>query len=89
MTHALRLFVLTALAMIAFAANSVLGRLALVETDIGAGSFTLIRLLSGAIVLALLCTWQAKPLAGNWRGGLCLTIYALCFSYSYLAILFP
>ena len=86
MTHALRLFALTALAMIAFAANSVLGRLALVETDIGAGSFTLIRLLSGAIVLALLCTWQAKPLAGNWRGGLCLTIYALCFSYSYLAI---
>lgn len=86
MAHALRLFLLTTLAMVAFAANSVLGRLAFVETDIGAGSFTLIRLLSGALILVLLCALQTKPLGGTWRGGFCLTVYAICFSYSYLTI---
>jgi drug/metabolite transporter (DMT)-like permease len=86
MAHALRLFLLTALAMVAFAANSVLGRLGFVETEIGAGSFTLIRLLSGAIILVLLCALQSKQIVGTWRGGLCLATYAFCFSYSYLAI---
>jgi len=86
MAHALRLFLLTTLAMVAFAANSVLGRMGFVETEIGAGSFTFIRLLSGALILILLCALQAKRLGGTWRGGLCLTIYAVCFSYSYLAI---
>ncbi|NQY98389.1 MAG: DMT family transporter [Henriciella sp.] len=86
MAYPLRTFLLTALAMVSFAANSVLGRLGLVETEIGAGSFTMIRLLSGAIILVLLCVWQSRSVSGTWRGGLCLTIYAVCFSYSYLAI---
>lgn len=86
MAHAIRLFVLTALAMVAFAANSVLGRLGLVETEIGAGSFALIRLLSGAAMLVLLCQLQSKSLAGTWRGGFSLTLYAVCFSYAYIAM---
>lgn len=86
MSHALRLFLLTTLAMIAFAANSVLGRLGLVDTDIGAGSFALIRLISGALTLVVFCLLQSKRLAGSLFGGLSLLIYAVCFSYAYLAL---
>ncbi len=45
---------LTGLALIAFAANSVLCRLALGEEVIDASSFTVVRLLSGIIVLLLI-----------------------------------
>lgn len=52
MTHK-RIAVLTSLAMIAFAGNSLLCRAALKHTSIDAASFTAIRLISGAIVLWL------------------------------------
>ena len=45
---------LTAFALVAFAANSVLNRLALGANTIDAGSFITIRLVSGAITLALI-----------------------------------
>ena len=86
MSHALRLFLLTTLAMIAFAANSVLGRLGLVDTDIGAGSFALIRLISGALTLVVICLLQSKRLSGSLSGGGSLLIYAVFFSYAYLAL---
>ena len=82
----MRLFLITSLAMIAFAANSVLGRLGLVDADIGAGSFALIRLLSGAIMLAAICMFQSKRIAGSVSGGLSLLIYAGFFSYAYIAL---
>lgn len=86
MPNAFRLFVITALAMIAFAANSVLGRLALIEGEIGAGSFALIRLVSGALVLTLLVLAQSGRPDGSWRGGVALLIYAAFFSYAYLGL---
>lgn len=86
MPVALRLFLLTALVMIAFAANSVLGRLGLIGTEIGAGSFALVRLLSGAAILALICSVQGKRLAGSWAGGAALLVYAGFFSYAYIAL---
>jgi len=46
-------FLLTSFALIAFAANSVFCRLALGEQQVDAGSFTVIRLLSGSIFLGL------------------------------------
>ena len=49
----LRLVLLTALAMLAFAANSLLCRAALASGSIGAGAFTLVRVASGAAVLAV------------------------------------
>lgn len=55
----MRLFVLTALAMLAFAGNSILNRLALADGLIAPGSFALIRLISGALMLALLV--QLRP----------------------------
>ncbi|MEO1662521.1 MAG: DMT family transporter [Pseudomonadota bacterium] len=86
MPFALRLFLITALAMIAFAANSVLGRLGLVGTELGAGSFALIRLISGAVMLAAICALQSKRLTGSLSGGLTLLIYAIFFSYSYIGL---
>jgi len=86
MPIALRLFLITTLVMIAFAANSVLGRLGLIGTDIGAGSFALIRLISGAAVLLLICTLQRKHVTGTWAGGIALLAYAAFFSYAYIAL---
>jgi drug/metabolite transporter (DMT)-like permease len=86
MPVSLRIFLLTTLAMIAFAANSVLGRLGLVETEIGAGSFALIRLISGAVMLAAICLLQSKRFAGSLAGGLSLVTYAACFAFAYLAL---
>ena len=86
MPKALRLFLITALAMIAFAANSVIGRLGLVETEIGAGSFALVRLLSGAAMLAGICALTSKRISGSLSGGVSLLIYAVFFSYAYIAL---
>ena len=74
------------LVMVAFAANSVLGRLGLLSGEIGAGSFALIRLISGAAMLALIAGLRASFSSGTWRGGLTLLIYATFFSYAYLEL---
>ncbi len=80
----------TALALIAFAANSVLCRLALGEDTIDAASFTVIRLLSGAVVLlALLTLKNSKKTAdpkGSWWASLMLFIYAVTFSFAYISL---
>ncbi|MEL7129154.1 MAG: DMT family transporter, partial [Pseudomonadota bacterium] len=81
-----RILALTALAMVAFAANSVIGRLGLIEGGIGAGSFAAIRLVSGGIVLALLAGPANTVRAGSWTGGIALLSYAAFFSYAYLSL---
>lgn len=82
-------------ALIAFAANSVLARLALINSHIDPLSFTSLRLLSGAIMLAILVmikraskgnTIKAPPLEGSTLSAIFLFIYALCFSIAYLSI---
>lgn len=83
-----RLFILTVLAMIAFAGNSLLCRLALKETGIDAASFTFIRLLSGAVALWLIvkarkASWRG---AGNWISALALFAYAAAFSFAYFVL---
>jgi drug/metabolite transporter (DMT)-like permease len=84
----LRTFVLTALAMTAFAGNSILCRLALKQTSIDASSFTAIRLLSGALVLWLVTRSArgAQPGAGNWLSALALFAYAAGFSFAYVSL---
>jgi drug/metabolite transporter (DMT)-like permease len=74
--------------MIAFAANSLLCRMALKETGIDAASFTTVRLLSAAIVLWLLMRWQKQtPLEhGTWRSAIALFIYAAALSFAYRTI---
>ena len=62
---ALRVAVLTVLAMIAFAGNSLLCRAALRDTNIDAASFTDIRILSGAVVLWLIVRSTAVAKRGS------------------------
>lgn len=83
-----RLFILTLAAMIAFASNSLLCRLALKQTSIDAASFTFIRIVSGAVVLWLIVKmrkvgWRE---AGNWPSALALFTYAAAFSFAYLSL---
>ena len=84
-----RTFVLTGTAMVAFATNSILCRLALRDTAIDPASFTSLRLLSGALVLWFLLRLQKLPVtaaAGNWGSALALFVYAAAFSYAYLSL---
>ena len=80
----------TALALLAFAGNSILCRLALANGEIDAASFTSIRLLSGIVVLALILKLSAKPgkvaASGSWKASFMLFVYAVSFSYAYLSL---
>lgn len=81
-----RIVMLTVLALIAFAGNSLLCRVALVHTDIDAASFTTVRLASGAVVLwALVHTRRGvRSGRGSWLSALALFAYAAGFSFSYV-----
>lgn len=86
----LRAVVLTLLALIAFASNSLLTRLALGSRQLDAATFTALRLASGAVMLVLLVLAQSR----SWRalrgaglaGPLALFVYAAPFSFAYLRI---
>ena len=85
-TTPLRIFALTALAMIAFAANSILARLALTGGDIGPWSFTAIRFISGAVCLALIIGPMKTLRQGSWNAAFALLLYGIFFSYAYLLL---
>lgn len=80
----------TSFALIAFAANSVLCRLALGEHTIDAASFTVIRLISGAVTLVLILNIMSagKSTASNvsWIATLMLFLYAITFSFAYITL---
>jgi len=82
--------VFTTLALIAFAANSVLCRLALGGEAIDAAGFTCIRLLSGAIVLLCILKWggnkNRSSTKGSWSAAFMLFLYAVTFSFAYLTL---
>ncbi|ENO83915.1 DMT family transporter [Thauera linaloolentis] len=81
--------VLTVGTMLAFAANSLLTRLALQTTAIDPASFVLVRLASGAGMLALIVMLQRlklPPLRKSWLSALLLFIYAVAFSFAYRSI---
>ena len=81
-----RTLALTALAMTAFAGNSLLCRLALQHSAIDPASFTAVRLVSGALVLWALVRWRGQRPAGDWRSAAALFVYAAAFSYAYLSL---
>ena len=72
-------------AMLAFAGNSLLCRLALRTASIDAATFTSVRLLSGALVLALIVRLRSGALSssGDWPSALALFVYAAGFSAAY------
>ena len=83
---------LTLLALVAFASNSILCRLALGPGSIDPAAFTGIRLAAGAVALALLSATLAPPRPagaasrGGWWSALCLFAYAIAFSLAYLTL---
>ena len=83
----MKLAALTMLVLVAFAANSVLNRLALLEGGIGPAAFAAIRLAAGAAVLATLVRLGngRVPLLGKGRavGAGALALYMLGFSFAY------
>lgn len=88
METGLRIALLTALTMLAFAGNSLLCRAALEGTDIDPASFTAIRLFSGALCLLVITLWKRPlgPRGGSWISSLALFAYAAAFSYAYLSL---
>lgn len=89
MSNSLSVLVLTLFALIAFAANSILCRLALGAEQVDPASFTALRLLAGAIALYVCVTLQARQrpklvfrpaMAGLLFG------YAACFSFAYVSM---
>jgi drug/metabolite transporter (DMT)-like permease len=80
-----RTITLTALAMIAFASNSLLCRVALSHTAIDPASFTTIRLISGAVMLWIIVQMRRSTDSGsgNWPSALALFLYAAGFSFAY------
>lgn len=87
MSH-VRIIILTALAMLTFAGNSLLCRLALKHTPIDPASFTAIRLISGAVTLFLIVTLRRAAVAGqgNWLSAFALFAYAAGFSFAYVSL---
>jgi len=88
--NVIRVVVLTGLALMAFAANSVLCRLALGTGSIDAASFTVARLLSGSLTLVVVLFLRSErsliPKYGSWMSSWMLFIYAISFSYAYITL---
>ena len=75
--------------MLAFAANSLLCRLALGQQLIDAASFTAVRVICGAAILGLMVLprWRAKRRANvDWRSVAMLFVYMAFFSFAYLSL---
>jgi len=87
MTYA-RTITLTSLAMLAFAGNSLLCRVALKHTSIDPASFTAVRLVSGALTLWLVVRARRGTAVGrgNWLSALALFAYAAGFSFAYVSL---
>jgi len=88
-----RLGLITFAAMLAFAGNSLLCRLALADGLIDAASFTLIRLLAGALMLVWIRAGSRAgrrgrwmEVGGNWWSAAALFVYAAGFSFAYVSL---
>ncbi len=85
----LRIILFTLLALIAFAANSLITRFALENTTIDEASFTMLRITSGAVFLWLYISFykhQKSLNSGTWLAALALFLYAISFTYGYRLI---
>jgi drug/metabolite transporter (DMT)-like permease len=87
---ALRTALAAGAALVAFAANSLLCRVALAAGTIDPASFTALRLASGAVVLWLLVAVRERTAAprvrGSWTSAVALFAYAAPFSFAYLTL---
>jgi len=83
-----RLVLATGFALLAFAANSILCRMALRDTSIDPASFTSVRIVAGAITLWILVRLSNRraSVAGTWISSFALLAYAIAFSFAYVAV---
>lgn len=82
----LHIILITLLSLFAFAANSLITRFALEESLIDETSFTLLRIVSGALFLWLFLILKKDKTAlksGSWLAAFALFIYAASFTYGY------
>jgi drug/metabolite transporter (DMT)-like permease len=79
---------LTAVAMLAFAANSLLCRFALQQDRIDPASFGAVRLAAGALALACVMRAgrQGQGAGGDWRSAALLFAYVALFSFAYVSL---
>jgi drug/metabolite transporter (DMT)-like permease len=85
----LTIVAMTSGALTAFAANSVLCRLALGTAIIDPYAFTAVRLASGAVTLLALASWTSRRPAhrsGSWTSASYLVLYAVPFSLAYVRL---
>ncbi|MGJ8679029.1 DMT family transporter [Paraglaciecola sp.] len=91
-THQLTTFVYTLFALFAFAANSVLCRLALDQEKVDPVLFTAIRICSATVILLIIMAIKQPTkikqikVYGSWTGALFLLVYAVGFSYAYVTL---
>src|SRR4029078_9775529 len=80
----------TTFALVAFAFNSILCRMALRGGEADAAGFTLVRLASGALTLLVISYFLGQQKnnkgRGNWFSAFFLFAYAICFSFAYLGL---
>src|SRR5262245_44026803 len=83
-----RRMLLTMAAMVAFAANSILCRIALHDTGIDAATFTTVRLVSGPLALVMIIRFRGGylPKAPDWVSAVALFAYAAGFSFAYVSL---
>jgi drug/metabolite transporter (DMT)-like permease len=86
----MKIVLYTGFALIAFALNSILCRMALGSGEADAASFTAVRLASGAMMLAIIAAslWKTKKAvqSGHWASAFFLFLYAIAFSFAYLGL---
>ncbi len=86
----LRTVIGTSAAMVAFAGNSIICRLALADGAIDPASFTVVRLAAGALTLLIVLFLRDRRADvrqhGSWRSALTLFVYAVFFSYAYVSL---
>ncbi len=86
----MKIVLYTGFALIAFALNSILCRMALGSGEADAVSFTAVRLASGAMMLAIIAASLGKTKmavkSGHWAVAFFLFVYAIAFSLAYLGL---
>ena len=87
-SSASRTIALTTVAMMAFAANSVLCRLAFTSASIDPATFTLVRLTSGTVMLLIiwLAIKRGGQVCGSWSAAIALFAYTSAFSFAYISL---
>ncbi|HYJ92514.1 MAG TPA: DMT family transporter [Pyrinomonadaceae bacterium] len=86
----MRAVLYTTFALVAFAFNSILCRVALRGGEADAAGFTLVRLVSGTVTLVVISYFFERNKGfserGNWLSAFFLFAYAICFSFAYLGL---